>query len=474
LKNNVLQEISKWKLEAKSEDYERYFYYTPEVKNIEDGSTCYAIGRKGTGKTAISNYLIKNCNYNKFSEGLNFQNFPFNDLYALSDNKYTAPNQYITLWKFVIYSSILKMMSENDYIDINLRAILKEFFPKGIEQSLSKRLKEWTSRKIGFKGLGFGIDYSKTKTISDNPTSWIERVDILEEIINKYIDTSKYFIIFDELDEDYKNIEEPEIKSRYFDLLTSLFKAVHSIKSFFLHSDKNIFPIIFLRDDIYENIMDSDKSKWMDFGIYISWGLQKLKELIAYRISKAINPEGDILSYIEAWKTISSSLKLNKNNRTYEQIHYIWLLTLNRPRDIIQYLKICSEYAWRFENKVKFDSENIKKSERKYSYFLKGEIRDELYSTYPDINNIFDVISDIKKQYFKKNEFIKFYHENMILGKVKDRNPEIVLSKLFEFSVIGNMSKSKSIPIFKYRNSNARLFINELLCVHRGLFKSLL
>ncbi|MEQ2936098.1 hypothetical protein AAAX57_20400, partial [Bacteroides fragilis] len=79
---NLLTEIAKrWKLDAKLEDTDRYFYSQNEVDDILSGEKCYVIGRKGTGKTAISEYLLKKANF-KFSEKLSFKNFPFNELYS--------------------------------------------------------------------------------------------------------------------------------------------------------------------------------------------------------------------------------------------------------------------------------------------------------------------------------------------------------------------------------------------------------
>lgn len=59
--------IKNWNLEAKQED-DKYFYYVDEVNAIENGSKCYVIGRKGMGKTAISEYLSQKERYNIFSE----------------------------------------------------------------------------------------------------------------------------------------------------------------------------------------------------------------------------------------------------------------------------------------------------------------------------------------------------------------------------------------------------------------------
>ena len=46
----ILEEIEDWKLEAKLESSERYFYHTRIVDRIAAGKKCFVIGRKGTGK----------------------------------------------------------------------------------------------------------------------------------------------------------------------------------------------------------------------------------------------------------------------------------------------------------------------------------------------------------------------------------------------------------------------------------------
>lgn len=56
--NEILTEISRnWKLEAKLENTDRYFFHTEEANQIINGNKFYVIGRKGSGKTAIGQYI---------------------------------------------------------------------------------------------------------------------------------------------------------------------------------------------------------------------------------------------------------------------------------------------------------------------------------------------------------------------------------------------------------------------------------
>jgi len=106
----LLEEVSEWQSEAKNENNDRYFYQTPNVKLLSKGLRCYVIGRKGTGKTAICEYLSNIKNPKHFSKKMTFKNYPFNDLYNLSNDRYTKPNQYITIWKYLIYCAIAQLI----------------------------------------------------------------------------------------------------------------------------------------------------------------------------------------------------------------------------------------------------------------------------------------------------------------------------------------------------------------------------
>ena len=112
VKNNlaIYEKIcNEWKLEAKQES-SQYFYFVNEVKDILEGRKNLVIGRKGEGKTAIAQYVYEQKEYNTFTEKLSFKNFPFNILYELSNSQYTHPNQYISIWKYLIYTTICKLM----------------------------------------------------------------------------------------------------------------------------------------------------------------------------------------------------------------------------------------------------------------------------------------------------------------------------------------------------------------------------
>ena len=473
--NDILKSIAEnWKLEAKFEDTHKYFYNYQEVNDILNKDKCYVIGRKGSGKSAICEHIIKCNEYNRFATKLNFKNFPFNELYELTNSGYTPPNQYITLWKYLIYSTVCKLMVSNENINSEIRTELEKLYPNNTKP-LARTIQTWTSAEFGASILGNGGTIKIERDCSLNTTPWIERVNILEDIIFKYCDDSTYYIVFDELDEDYRSVNDTDSSQPYIYLLTSLFKAVQDVKSTFIDSGKQIKPIIFLRDDIYMLIKDSDKNKWRDMKIELEWTEDKLKDLLSYRISKDIPQVTQILPFKDSWNKIFNPKPVNFGNKQGKKIDsfdFIARSTQLRPRDFIQYIQCCAEEALR-KQKNDIQEATIKFVDRAFSNYLKDEIIDEVFPLLPEIEKIMQIISNIRKWNFSCGEFEHEYKKYLKSNTIHEKNIDLVLDILYNFSIIGNQHKlKKDTFFFKYQHTNMTFNKEENIVIHRGLFKA--
>lgn len=470
----VLNEIEDWKLEAKLEDNERYFYHTRIVDRIVNGKKLYVIGRKGTGKTAITENLISIKEPCTFSQKLTFKNFPFNKFYELDDKGFTAPNQYITIWKYLIYTTTCKLLIANNSVADDVREKLKKLFNDDISGALPAAVERWTGFKFDVKVLasGFGIGGNK-EHITQESSSWIERVDVLEKFLIQHLGDSKYLIIFDELDEDYKDIVEREKHERYTQLLTGLFKAAQDIRSKF--SKWEYYPVIFLRDDIYEILQDPDKTKWTDYRVDLDWDKASIQNMLAFRISRAIDPNGAILTFTQAWQKIlaGGEVKCGNQKRNHMPVFdYITRSSFLRPRDYIRYLQICAEIT---NNKhlEKITPAIVADADTAFSNHLRSELQDEIHGVIPDISKILDLFTILRKQTIRIEEFKQVFESASAEGKIKSNDYQFVLQILFHFSVIGNQPKQQTHQIFRYKDKEARLNMKENIIVHRGLYRAL-
>lgn len=470
----LLEEIENWKLEAKLEDSQRYFYHTRVVARIIKGQKLYIVGRKGTGKTAISEHLANINESNLFSQKLTFKNFPFNKLYELQDSGFTRPNQYITLWKYVIYSAICKLMASNPSVDLESREKLRTIFNDDIENALPTAVERWTGLKFDLKVLGNGFGFGVNKEVDDKAdTDWTRRVDILEKFLVGQVGADKYLIMFDELDEDYKDIVEPEKYRQYTELLTSLFKAVQDVRARF--SKHKLFPIVFIRDDIYDVVQDPDKTKWLDYKVDLEWDEASIKNMLAFRLSRAADENGETRDFYEIWKELfePGGVKYgDRQRKSMKPFDYITRSSLLRPRDYVRYLRVCAETSLE-KNHAKIKPTTVADSDTAFSNYLRSELEDELHGVIPDIHRILDIFTTLRKQTLRIDEFKEAFEEAVSQNLIKTKDFQFVLQMLFHFSLIGNQPKQSSHQIFRYKNKEARLNMKENIIIHRGLFRSL-
>ena len=362
------------------------------------------------------------------------------------------------------------MMARNEHIDAGFREGIKDSLQPTINQSLSNTISVWTKKSFKFRlpAIEVGTEYQHDKTSDDY--SLAEKTIEIQDFVFRHVDDANYYIIFDELDEDYtEEFNKPAAK--YMDLLTGLFKAVQDVLSASLEHKKSIRPVVLLRDDIYNNIQGgSDKTKWQDFIGTINWDTTKIKELLAFRISKAAGIKGAPLDFDKAWFYLFEP-SLIGNERKIDKFDYIRGLSLGRPRDFIHYLKLCAASALK-HSKNKIESIDVKQAEIPFSSYLRSEFEDELHSELPNVSAVFKILKDINRQTFSYSDYSNIYNKAFNANDYPSDCDSLAI--LYKFGVIGYYPKgvaNKEITIFNSPNSS--LNIHHSLFIHRGLYKSL-
>ncbi len=469
-----LHEITKWKLEAADEDSARYFFAVRGTTSLQTGENHYVLGRKGSGKTAVAEHIRGFSSRKTYVSTLSFKDFPFNELYKLADNSYTRPSQYTTIWKFIVYSAICTMMVKNTRIDTIVRDQISKHIDVDIEHALAKSLLKLTDGGAGFTILGVGANATAKSTISTNDTSLNARTDALENFILRNIDDSSYYILFDELDEDYKDVLDVDVSSSYFDLLIGLFKAAQAVKRA-LGKKHNVMPIIFLREDIYDLMRDNDKNKWKDSSLTLNWTDGELRKLVAFRLSRALDPASPEIPFDNLFQRLFTDSETRAGGRSSKRhvFQYISARTLMRPRDFISYLRECAKLAID-EETPKITFEQLVEANRGYSLRLREEFVDEIQGAIPYINDVFEILSGMRKQIFTFREFEQLYNE-YIEDMPKDRSIDFntICRVMFHYSAIGNQASQRTNLIFRFRYPESKLNFSESGVIHPGLLRSL-
>lgn len=469
-RRKALTDISRWKLEARLDDIKRYFFAVPELNNIVSGDASYVIGRKGTGKTALVQYLSESKIDDLLVTKLTFKNFPFNELYGQSNAGYTRPNQFITIWKLIIYSAACRLMLSSKTLDPLTKQTIEKAFPPVESDHLGTVVGRWIAGDFGINVLGNGVTINKWFR-DKKPVTIQQKVENLESFVKKNIPRQSLLILFDELDEDYKEMFENYGKSDYLDLLTSLFKAVQDVRSVFNHTDKKLYPVIFLRDDIYDLIQDADKNKWRDLRVDLEWNDEGIRKLLAHRLSKVVDEGKEDFPYL--WYSLCTAEPLNYSSgkKQIAPFEYIKMSAQGRPRDYINYLQECASIELK-RSAYEISEDTIRDADKAYSNYLKKELIDEIHGVIPDIANVLSIFSETRKWILSIDEFRAAYNERVAAGRMKISDADVVLQTLFYFSVIGNVVRV-GLHIFRHERPDSQLNFKEGIVVHRGLMKAL-
>ncbi|TPJ53561.1 hypothetical protein [Mesorhizobium sp. B2-7-1] len=492
---DILDIVANWKVDASSEDMNRYFFEFNGFSNILSGNVSFVVGRKGCGKTAIISYIESLTGHDLFANKITFGAFPFEEFSEYLSKDFLKSNAFATAWKYTIYNSVLDHMAKNDALPAEARSALEDRKPTTPERRFSDTMGRWKARSfsagVGNNPLVGGLSFStSSQPLARKAATLAEQVAAMEDFIFKYIDGSSYFILFDGLDSEVpktENIHDGWEKYDY--IITSLFKAALEVRNLFRSSQINVIPIVFVRDDIFELTSDSDKEKWSDHTYELTWRIDQIRQMLAYRITRSIDQDVDILSFNRAWsalfdrRTHITIERTDGSSYEIDVLQYIRLRTFLRPRDFIRYLQICAMVTKQHNKSYdRINPETVVRSEFNYAKRFQQELCDELMLVFPRLKELLSLFDKMPySRHFTYEQFVETLEREVGDGNVEDfgLKPHMILNMLFRYSVLGNVRKfklprkeSKYYRTFRYTKPNATLDINRLMTLHSAIYIS--
>jgi len=468
---SVLNEVAQWQIEATNEDPHRYFFHTKDFEKITSGSMSFVIGRKGSGKTAIAERLAQR-NHSSFSRKLSFRDFPFGLLYSRPDDSYSHPHQYITIWRYVIYRYICSMMVENQDVARNFSESICKKFQIDITDALDLTVERITGSELNASFLG--VSGSKRKNTESVPISLSEANKALSDFIWSNVDDCPYFVLFDELDEDYGRVLEKERREEYFSLIVGLFQAIELISAESKRHGRKVMPIAFLRDDIFELCPSQDRNKWLDKATYLTWTSTQLRNLLNFRLYRAANPHARVAKPGEGWPLVFDVVETRfgtKRKKKKNTFDYLLDHTFARPRDIVHIVRESARQSIDM-GLERINNAAITAADLEHSRYMKREVQAEFLPIMEENDFVFEAISVMGKQLFRYNELKErlamTFNSHGYKCPLTDAQ---VVRMLYRFNVIGNEESGRRF--FLYNSSSRSVDLEGNLCVHRGLLKAL-
>lgn len=454
-------------------------FYDP--KDILDkliyGNKFILIGNKGVGKTAFSAKIrsLALNTYDLKADQISLANFEFKTFTSSGLSHFEGGQKYKTIWDLTLSIEIYKFLYKNyNFSSIEEFNDIINFLEKNniiIRKNINNTIRKLSALEIGLKDI-FTLK-GETSQGSNGEYSIPELSEFMLESLNSiYFNNFTNLLIIDGLD-DILRYEKDQL-----DILSGLFRSINEINNYLFLNKIPIKIIILARTDILSNIVDPDFNKIKrDGGITLRWDnkTDDLKELVNLRfILSGVDPS--IVN--NHWYTLFP--KNIKNQRSW---NHILEFTLNKPRDILQFLRQCQDT---FPNKSSLSYSDVDLILRDYSteYFLE-EMKNELSGFICDdaINNLPFILSKLGRTNFSFETFKEV--SSSILPNKEDEFFKTFLILLFEYGYIGQVVVTKtydkklkknitrSNAIFKHKMPTSTLDLNNQLVIHKGLYKAL-
>lgn len=441
-----------------------------DVVDQIDNEKFIITGRKGSGKSAIGEYIYSyaSSNFNIFSTFIKKSDMDIEQIVQIGEQE-GSPIQQELLFKWIILTQILKLVTENQNVS-TFKEIsdLKKFITKnrGFIDIKNNEVKE----VIRENGIGVNIEYlkrfytaffQKKVAIKESKADFFKLLPYLEEIVIRILSkdsSNSYILIFDDLDIGYINKSEKSL-SVLADLLRV---AKYYNNEIFGRENLDSKILILLRNDIVKHLrFNADSAKiFASYAVELNWYEEsyllfedklKLKQFINKRIQKNFEKKGFDYMKDKPWESLIDETEfLSYGNSNKSSFKYVIDHTFFRPRDLILFFKDIDRYKF----PIPIDRTAVNILIGNYANQMILEIQNELTAVFTpkEITSIFDVL----KLYSDKRPFAY----STIISDLKlhgfIENAENVVDELFYYSLIGNRNDSGDV-CFKFREKGCEI-----------------
>ncbi|MFK8184234.1 MAG: hypothetical protein AB8B99_12745 [Phormidesmis sp.] len=373
-----------------------YFYENHAYNRFLNGRKTILVGNRGAGKSAIFKYIATS---ERRKGNLVLELAPEDYSYELlseylrseKEGSWGKQSAYSVAWQYLLYNLIFKRIAQNKrglllgaqkniYNYVNNNDITQANNSIGILVNYLKRIEQ-----VKIASYDGGIR-SELQALYD-----LEEIKTLLPSLKNVLQNTRITVLVDELDNGWDNSED----AKYF--LAGLFQATQKINLL----APNLRIYVSIRQELFDNIPQiyEDAQKIREDVEIIRWGKNELLELIARRIAHSF-PEAANLPALKRWKAIFVS-KLATSD--VESLDYIIDRTQLRPRELLQFCKLCVESIDYSLVAKRIDECAIAAAEESYSEQKTRDLASEYRFQYPHLLDVFEIFRGQNTYYTKED-----------------------------------------------------------------------
>jgi hypothetical protein len=455
----------------------------PAYLDARDLRRFLILGRKGAGKTAIFKKFLTDKRFDTVSYGYTFDDYPWQHHDLQAQSGIPDERRYFHSWKYLILIGLSKVLLNFDESQpwneqaLDSLSALEDF----VVDSYGSRDPDLTQlfspeKELRFKGtlrFPFLEVVGERLRVRELPV----HVQDVNQAVQSHVVASlnpdiTYYVCFDQLDLGF-NPSEPA----YRDRLIGLILAARDLFLAGREAGKRLNVIVFLRDDIYQELQFEDKNKVTEnFTAYVRWSVRDgdltLKRLMESRFTEVLSDAEDAEVL---WGMVFDESREMPSRQT--KYNHICDRTFLRPRDMI---KFCNEVLLSYQQQRdsaddRFDNESVHAAREAYSEYLLNELDDEIAKHVPRYKEYLEVLKALGTTQFSAEQFREAWARRASLS---DASPDDGLSELFEFSVVGYLKPGGrgggSEYVWRYLDPRARFNVEaDVYRVHAGFKEAL-
>lgn len=408
-----------------------------------DASDCFFVGRRGSGKTAITFEVQR-----KFKRSIHIIPQIF-DLLSLPLQHEEFLDTRQRPFKSLMHSMERALVDEvvKEWLDRGLFKFDKEYDALRRERGLIEDC-DFDLRVLNLTEEIFEA-YSK-----ENDKLWLRQIKRAKEITQEANEIAAngnydFIILVDRLDESWDGSESAII------CLMAMMHAAVRLRA----STKFMRPYIFIRENIYDRIrmLDNEFSRLETSSVFLGWSEAKLLELVERRLVSPFNTKPKLGG--EAWSYFFEE----QERRKIDTSSRVMAICQHRPRDV---LMLCS-YA--IDNAInngheKVSHDDLDSAAVRYSTSRLKDLGDEFAENYPNISLVLEYFYGLGNQFTVNGieDFIQKLLINELIAKhckewlFEHTTPFSFVEVLYGIGFIGIKRKANTQFKESGKDSNAK------------------
>ncbi len=375
---------------------EEYYVEIPAFRRAQRREVRLVTGRKGSGKTAIFFRLRDTMRAKRSNVVLDlkpdgYQLLKLKDSVVRMMSGGTVEHTITALWEYILWIEICYKLLEKDR-DAHIRdarlyepyhrlkaAYINDDYSK--EGDFAERLKSLLRDLTQDLEAKF-VDVTELELTGPEITELIYKHDFhkLKAGVKEYLRfKEELWLLFDNLD---KGWTSQGVNASDLVIVRSLLEATRKIERELNRNETVAHTVVFLRNDIFENLVDTTSDRGKETRVNVDWDdSELLREMVFRRIvrSDAFGKDED---FRQVWNSICVPLVDGEDSS-----QYLIDRSLMRPRSLLDLIGHCRGYAVSLGHD-RIQQEDIQKGMAAFSDDLLSEINLEIRDVYPNSGDL--------------------------------------------------------------------------------------